>query len=125
MFLRFAKISKFQVVRNIFFPVYHAHYTTNDPFPLGEGRQCTTIPRCVKAAETDLDNLYERWATVDEQPITEDFRDFEIKVGPFPTDVPPGHGLKREKGLSLPEGRWDGVANGTYLLLEKFSSRHI
>jgi hypothetical protein len=107
---------------NIFIPVYHAHYTKKDPFPFGEGGECGTIPRCVIAAKTDLDNLYERWATVNNVPITPDFRDFEIEVGPFPVDVPAGHGLKREKGLSLPQGKWDGVAHGTYLLLENFQT---
>jgi hypothetical protein len=107
---------------NIFFPVYHVHYTKIDPYPFRDGTQCRTISRCVKAANNDLDNLYERWATINGQPITVNFRDFEIKVGPFSVAVPAGHGLNREEGFSLPAGNWEGVAHGTYLLLNNFQA---
>lgn len=108
---------------SIFFPVYHVHIVEGDPFR--DGKKCVTIPRCVIAAENDLANVYERWATIDSsggnpQPITTNFTDFEVKFGPFKLDVPDDHDMKREKGYSLPGGPHNGVAHGTFLLLDDF-----
>lgn len=109
---------------NIFFPVYHVHVCERDPYVVDEGT-CDTIERCQISAENDLANVYHRWANISfnggkEEPVTKNFKDHEIKVGPFTLEVKRDNDLKTEEGYYLSPGSYNGVSHGTYLLLNDF-----
>lgn len=93
---------------DIFFPVYHAHF-------------CGKNPR--QEADTDLANLYMIWADIkinngELMNITTNFREHEIKVGPFKQIVKRENGLRKEEGLYLPPGEYTCVSHGTYIILK-------
>jgi hypothetical protein len=111
---------------SIFFPVYHVHITERDPFIVGPGR-CDTIERCRISAENDLSNVYRLWANISvndgkEEPIVSNFKEHEIKFGPFKLEVKRENDLKTEEGYYLPPGSYNGVSYGTYLLLNEFKA---
>ena len=102
---------------DIFFPVYHAHYCDVDPPVKGD------VNKCGQAADNDLSNLYHKWATIkinngQSEDIARNFKDHEIKVGPFKQKVNSENGIRKEVGLYLGPGEYNCVAHGTYILLK-------
>jgi hypothetical protein len=93
---------------DIFFPVYHAHF-------------CGKNPR--QEADNDLANLYKIWAEIkinngQSVNLATNFKDHEIKVGPFKQKVNRDNGLRREEGLYLGPGEYTCVSHGTYIIMK-------
>jgi hypothetical protein len=108
---------------NIFLPVYHVNTVVDHPY--GDGRECGNIERCIESSRNDLGNLYVQWAKVKvnggkAQDITNNLNNHYFESDEFTLTVKGKHSLNREQGFSLGEGRHQGVAFGTYLLLNNF-----
>lgn len=108
---------------NIFLPVYHVNIVDANPY--GDGRKCGTINRCIQAARIDLGNLYQQWAKIrvnggKQQDITNNLNNHYFQSNQFTLIVRGKNGLNREQGFSLGKGSYQGVAIGTYLLLNNF-----
>jgi hypothetical protein len=110
--------------KSIFFPVYHVCSVKQHPFV--KGGTCSDLSRCTEATQIDLANCYDRWARigVDNPPrneITTKWDDYYVQTE-LKLEVPGPNDLKREAGFYLDgkESPYDGVAAGTYLLLNNF-----
>jgi hypothetical protein len=108
---------------NIFFPVYHVNIV--DKHPYGDGKQCGSISRCAQAARNDLGDLYQKWAKIKidggkAQDITLNLNNHYFESDEFTLKVNGPNALNREQGFSLGKGSYQGVAFGTYLLMNNF-----
>jgi hypothetical protein len=109
---------------NLFFPIYHVCSVREHPFV--EGGECGD--NCAKAAQVDLSNCYDRWATISINgqsaiDITNDW-DNQYSETELELKVPGPNNLKREAGFYL-DGRdepYKGIAAGTYLLFNNLQS---
>ena len=110
---------------NLFFPVYDVHICTVDEHP--DKKPCGDIDRCREAADDDLAQLRDKNADISindgkEQPITTNFKDHEIKARPFQLRVASENDLSREPKYHLGPGNYDGVAHGTYILMNNLKA---
>ncbi len=108
---------------NIFLPVYHVNTVVAHPY--GDGKKCGNIQRCIQASRNDLGNLYRQWAKIRENggkatDITNNLDNHYFESNEFILTVKGKNDLNREQGFYLGKGRYQGVAFGTYLLLNDF-----
>jgi len=112
-----------KVGTNIFLPVYHVHICDADPH-YEDGKPCKTIERCMETAENDLKKVYNMYADISTnggelQPISK-LEDHDITLVPFTLNVKRDHNLNREPKYHLKPGIYEGIARGTFILLENF-----
>jgi hypothetical protein len=110
---------------DIFFPVYHVNIVGQ--YPYGDGKECGSLERCVKAARNDLGDLDRKWAKISvnggkSHEITTNLDNYYFESNQFTLVVQGRNDLNREQGFYLGKGSYKGVAFGIYLLLKSFKA---